>query len=348
MADRIVAAAGADSTPPEWLAPADKPDPFEQQWWTLMQVLAWVYLGNRAVVRDASPPEPFKSTFTIMDLRDLGRNGACYPRIANAEEAVIEALRAGRLTASGVANGEGDRKEIPSLLWLDLEFRYEPYYFAGPSKDFSRTATYWNDLRFQRRGVLAIWPDPFEQPDDRPSAEEHPAGIPEEPGAPPVRVGDNVFKDMDGLAWAEITITFTEQDAVRIRARARSETFTFDAMGFKNRKSLLAEPNQCWKTFQCLAIVSTSDKTWNDVSPAVSPNTFKKRISELRGQLRLFFRITDDPIVYRKGVGYVAAFNLQADASAIQDERERRLADDDGEDYQQEMRQGYTDKFTTA
>jgi hypothetical protein len=102
------------------------PDPFGQPLWTLIQVLLWVSFRNRDLVRDASPPEPFESTFTIMDLRDLARNGAYYPRIANPGEALIEALRAGRVTASGVANGTGDRKEIPSLLWVDLEFRYEP------------------------------------------------------------------------------------------------------------------------------------------------------------------------------------------------------------------------------
>ena len=52
------------------------PDPFGQPLWTLIQVLLWVSFRNRDLVRDASPPEPFESTFTIMDLRDLARNGA--------------------------------------------------------------------------------------------------------------------------------------------------------------------------------------------------------------------------------------------------------------------------------
>ena len=104
------------------LAPADLPDPFEQHLWGLAQLLSWVYLGNRAVVRAASPQGIFESELTRKDLRDLGRYGACYRTFEEAEDALMQALQAGRLTATGLANDEGDRKEIPSLLWADLEF----------------------------------------------------------------------------------------------------------------------------------------------------------------------------------------------------------------------------------
>ena len=144
-------------------APEDIPDAFEQPWWTLKQVLIWVSSGKRDLVRDVGPVHGFESTFTIRDLRVLGRNGACYRTFEEAEDEVIEALQAGRLTATGKENGEGDRKEIPSLRWPDLRLQYEPYYFAAP-KDYSRTATYYNDLLFPCKGVLANWPDPRESP----------------------------------------------------------------------------------------------------------------------------------------------------------------------------------------
>jgi len=73
----------------------------------------------------------------------------------------MQALQAGRLTATGLANGEGDRREIPSLQWVDREFS-EDLISAKP-KDFSRTtATVWHKLRVPREAVLALWPDPLE------------------------------------------------------------------------------------------------------------------------------------------------------------------------------------------
>ena len=157
MAHHIVTAAGADRTPPELLAPADVPDPFWRHWWCQMQMLGWVYSRNPDVVRAAVPTEYFGSTLTRNNLRNLGRDGACYPHFADAEDAAIEAQQAGRLTAFGVANGEGERKKIPSRLWVDLVFRYEPN-CAGPKDLLRKGVTCWYDLRFPRKQVLAVWP----------------------------------------------------------------------------------------------------------------------------------------------------------------------------------------------
>ena len=194
MADLIVTAGEADRTPPELLAPPDMPmpgwfrtpeglweriplppqriawprfepapedmpHPFWQPWWGQMQVLGWIYCRNPDVVRDVAPPEPFESTLTRKGLRDLGRNSACYPRPEDAEKAEIEALQAGWLTAYGVANGDGDRKEIPSPLWADLKLDEEDPSSARPKDLLRKGATCWYFLRFQRKQVLAVWPD---------------------------------------------------------------------------------------------------------------------------------------------------------------------------------------------
>ena len=198
MADRIVTAGGDDGTPPELLllappdmpmpgwfrrsdgryerillplqridwprfepAPEEIPDPFAQHLWGPAQLLSWVYLRNRAVVRAASPQDFFERELTRKELRDRGRNGACYRTFEEAEDAVMVELQTGRLPSTGLANDEGDRKEIPSLLWADLEFS-EDLISAKP-KDFSRTtATVWHKLRFPREDVLAIWRDTLE------------------------------------------------------------------------------------------------------------------------------------------------------------------------------------------
>ena len=132
-------------------------------------------------------------------------------------------------------------------------------------------------------------------------------------------------------------LTFIGPESVRVRARDRHETFTFDAMGFRHRTSLMAKPNECWKTFFRLAIVNTFDKTWDDVSRI--PN-LKRRISRLRGELKQFFGIHDDPIVFSKSAGYTPAFNLTAEEHVIRNTCERytdRTDEDEDDDIQQLM-----------
>lgn len=244
MAARIVTAEEADNTPYS--------DPFEAQYWNLMQVLAWVYLGSCDVVRDAGTPAAERGHFfeehTLPDGRqelikrkagrftiiDLGveqayRNGSCYPLFRLAEAAVIEALEAGRLTAYGLKNREGDLQEVPSLQWADLKFWYDPD-FAGPKEVFRFGATQWHDLRFQRKDVLAIWSDPLNQLDDQAPAEEEPAA----PAVPEARAHNKPKTEARNQSWQEdidkLATTHTETshtELCRIHAKkigAKPET----------------------------------------------------------------------------------------------------------------------------
>jgi hypothetical protein len=152
--------------------------------------------------------------------------------------------------------------------------------------------------------------------------------------------GDNAFTAMPGLRWDEIIITFAEPEAVRVKARDKTETFTYDAMGFKHRKSREAKPNRCWSLFRGLAMVSTSDKTWSEACPT---SNLKRGMARLRDQLQLFFRIHADPIVFKKD-GYQPAFILTIEEHVIRKVREQypsRASEDEGEevgeDWQGEM-----------
>jgi hypothetical protein len=318
-------------------------DPFKAQFWNLMQVRSWVILGARSVVRDAGLPANERKgyfeehtmpdgrrelvevhqPFTVVTLwvEKAFRGSFFYPTVPMAENAIIEALQAGRLTAYVLQNRKGDLKEIPAPSWADLKFWDEPD-FAGPRDLFRYGATHLHSLRFRREEVLAIWPDPFDQPD---------AGMPGEP----VRAVDNVFKGMDGLTWGEINMTFTERDAVRIRARGRSETFTYDAMGFKNQQSRLAKPNKSWETLLTLAIVTNTGKTLADT---VQPQTdFKRRVSRVRRALRDVFGINGDPLPYGAD-GYKPAFSLSAEEHVIRHVRDRvKPHDEDEEDIEELM-----------
>ena len=126
----------------------------ETEWWNLIQVLAWVYRGDRALVREGAGTPPLR---LIVE----GHNGACYPSFDLAQDAVIEALQMRRLTAYGLENNAGDLKEIPPLLWADLKFWWDPEH-AGPRDRSRLRASRWYALRFKRKAILALWPDPLE------------------------------------------------------------------------------------------------------------------------------------------------------------------------------------------
>jgi hypothetical protein len=130
---------------------------------------------------------------------------------------------------------------------------------------------------------------------------------------------------MANLKWGEISIVFTELEAVRIRARGTNQTFTYDAMGFKNRGSLIAKPNATWQTLLTLAIISNTARTLSDES---SPQiNFKRRVSRLRDCLQSFFGISDDPISYHRR-NYHTTFALGIESHVEGAMRERiRLGD---------------------
>jgi hypothetical protein len=126
-----------------------------------------------------------------------------------------------------------------------------------------------------------------------------------------------------------------KEDAVRIKARSTVETFTYDFMGFRDRKSQTANPIKCWEMFRFLAILSrsTSGKTWRDVIPEREIHNLKKRISLLREELKRFFNINADPIPCKKGDEYQAVFNLAIEEHVIQPMHERWAGHaDEGED----------------
>lgn len=144
---------------------------FDTEWWNLHQVLAWVYLGDRALVKVGAIVN--QDAHFQLKLKAAERQGVCYPSVCAAEKAIVEALQTGKLTAYGLRNGGGDLTGIPSAQWADLKFWWDPDH-AGPSDCFRPMENCWVTLRFQRKDVLAIWPDRLGQPDHRQSTEKQP------------------------------------------------------------------------------------------------------------------------------------------------------------------------------
>jgi hypothetical protein len=215
-----------EDAPAELLAMADKPgnDPFGEQWWNRMQVLAWALVRDRDLVREAGTPaaergsyfrecvlpdgrkelvETMAGPFTFEDIlvEAADRGGARYASFKLAEAAVIKALQAGRLTAYGLKNNEGARTPIPVLQWVDLTFPYDNTRVEAHNA-LRHGHPPWYDLRFQRNEVLAFWPDPLDEPDDQAPAKEEPAP-PAAPEAqcPPRRAHNKRATNARNLEW---------------------------------------------------------------------------------------------------------------------------------------------------
>lgn len=163
-------------------------DAFEKPFWNYYQLVAWVYNGNRSLVRICDDDAPQRYHWEELVLPD-GRkelievpssspnlirhqieadfnNGAAYPSLRDAQDNIREKLVSGEITAFGIANNQGDRQVIPTLAWTDLEY-YEEYdrghNVFGPKDIFRSGSTRWYNTIFKREEILKVWPDPLSQ-----------------------------------------------------------------------------------------------------------------------------------------------------------------------------------------
>lgn len=169
-------------------------DAFESPYWNLVQVLAWVYLGDRGLVRRAADEVTDHGEFLqrarmpdgredlvatpagrptplTLELTASYMGGRAYDGLDQVYQEVLASLQNGALTCIGSKNGQGDPKTIPTVHWAGLRF-YEDPLRAGPIDSTRDGATWWADLKFRRSEILAIWPDPFAAPTTLPTPEE--------------------------------------------------------------------------------------------------------------------------------------------------------------------------------
>ena len=155
-------------------------DPFEAPYWNLLQILAWVYLGDRSLVRDvADEPRDRGSievwertaegeervnvrrpapSFMKLSVAGHGEDSPHYPSLKKAMQALSIELQNGSLTFLGRRGGRGELEAIPAGQWSDLWFYDDPVLVASKSYPL-RGAIRWDKVRGRREEVLAIWPD---------------------------------------------------------------------------------------------------------------------------------------------------------------------------------------------
>jgi hypothetical protein len=158
-------------------------DLFEKLTWAPLQVILWVCTRSKPAVRACDDD---RNTSEIIEevLMPSGRVGRRWrsrrrPDISfeDAEVQVLDALSRGRLRASGLRQGEGDREGVPEQHWGDLQFYWSPprkgfhhpsvprsvygsHRYVGPRDRLRPNATYWTGVLIEREEVLALWSDP--------------------------------------------------------------------------------------------------------------------------------------------------------------------------------------------
>lgn len=156
---------------------------FENPYWSLLQVIAWISTRDKSIVSELADG---KSEGTVRKYvkpsdgrtmwvdEDIGppsrlslairiRNGTDFGDINSAEEALLSALVAGRLTCEALKNNEGDPQVVPVSNWAELKFHsslLHDDYYAVPKDLFRAGATQWHRLRFVSDQVLSLWEDP--------------------------------------------------------------------------------------------------------------------------------------------------------------------------------------------
>lgn len=159
--------------------------PFEEIHWNLLQVLAWIYTGDRTAVAECSaavtdhgsiwqqlmlpdgrqelvntPAE--RPGFISLYVRASWNGGAATKTFADARREFLTALESENLIAMGVRNGQGEVQKIDPMTLYDAEIwevRGAPE--IGPRRYHQSGATRWSQVRMRRDAVLAVWPDPL-------------------------------------------------------------------------------------------------------------------------------------------------------------------------------------------
>lgn len=154
---------------------------FNDPFWNLGQLFAWVLLKDKALVHRASDNTHEHGThveeLTTPDgetkrvdvpnkrpdasrviLAAIYRGQSESNPYEDTRRDIEHKLQSGELKAYGLENGRGDLTEIKPLQWADLKLTFSPDK-AMPKELFRAGATQWENLKFDRLEVFKIWPE---------------------------------------------------------------------------------------------------------------------------------------------------------------------------------------------
>jgi hypothetical protein len=75
---------------------------------------------------------------------------------------LLKALEAGRVGATGTRNGTGNPRSLPAHFWHHLTFKNHSFGSRWEACAYFKTENFrggfWSNLRFNAKGVFAVWP----------------------------------------------------------------------------------------------------------------------------------------------------------------------------------------------
>ena len=180
-------------------------DPFRETYWNLLQVVAWIETGDRALVaRCSDQVSDYGSHWSEVTLPDGRKELAEVPSdrpglwqigltaiynsagtgnsFTQIERQFLDALAQEHIEVWGLANGEGSHRKIPPIEATELaiiEDRPRGWGVCLQPKDPLRASTIsWLNVRIRREEALSVWPDLLARatPPNLPTAQDGIAG----------------------------------------------------------------------------------------------------------------------------------------------------------------------------
>jgi hypothetical protein len=130
---------------------------------TVYQVHNWILYRTFDILKDQTTSNFAISDCDIRELQDVITGRAIVKsRAVDALLQLLAALEAGSVKATGIRAWRGNPRSLPAHYWhhLTLTNRFNPWTgretCAVFKTEFNRDL--WSDLRFNAKGVLAVWP----------------------------------------------------------------------------------------------------------------------------------------------------------------------------------------------
>ena len=105
--------------------------------------------------------------------------------------------------------------------------------------------------------------------------------------------------------WTQLDVRFLSDERVQIFFDASNATLNYAEFGFEDRRD--GTPNAAWGM---LLLLAKENGTVSRPYSKESWNSVEKRMQEIRGALREYFRLASNPIPFVKNVGYKTAFKI--------------------------------------
>jgi hypothetical protein len=122
------------------------------------------------------------------------------------------------------------------------------------------------------------------------------------------RASNRAWEMPQGTGWSDVTVEIVGMDAAKIIIGDEIHSASAAEMGFEDRKKKV--PNQLW---HLLIDLAEAEGELLLKSPERSKDWRPKDFQRLRGTLKAYFQLDDDPIPYERKNGYHTRFKILYD-----------------------------------